>query len=312
MAGSSIKVLLSIINWENNKATNDCLQSIGNIPKSLQPDIVVIDNGSSETLEIRGEVKASLRSLEIVLNPSNEGFAGGHNHNIRKAHSEKYDYIFLLNNDSLVIDDKLFDKLMNALELNERALAAAPTVLKQTNPDVIWYGGGQLSLITSRVGHLRVGESTKNLPDTPQSVSFLTGCCIAINLKRASLEQLLLPEEYFVYWEDTEWCSRAVKSGFKLLWVPDAQLMHHVSDSLGIRSPHYIYYNIRNHLLFINRNIPRIYWPISLLRVLMIIVKYKLNILFRYDASRLSALKALWWGWADGLSSKKGKLRRSL
>lgn len=307
------KILVSIVNWNSTSATNKCLAGIAGIPKSEQPDLIVTDNNSTfDKLTVDPLTVKGLRSLEIIRNTKNLGFAGGHNPNIERAKLESYDYIFLLNPDTELIDSSLFKKLINSLESNPEALAAAPTIVKQSNPDVIWFGGGQLSLITSRVGHLRVGKSTINLPDKPQQVSFLTGCCVAINLKRASLEQLLLPEEYFVYWEDTEWCARALKSGFRLLWVPDALLLHHVSDSLGVRSPSYIYYNIRNHFLFIERNVPPAYWPLCFLRVSLITVRYKLNILIRYDKDKRGAFKALWYGWIDGLIRRKGKLRRSL
>jgi GT2 family glycosyltransferase len=307
------KVLVSIINWNNTQATNSCLESIARIPESKQPDIIVIDNHSTrDNLAIDPSVRTSLRSLKIVKNDENKGFGGGHNQNIRYAHEHGYDYIFLLNNDSEVIGTSLFDTLAEALANNTKALGANPTILSSAKPDIIWYGGGKLSLKSAYASHLRAGERYQDTAGQPQKVSLLTGGCLAISLKQAGLDTLLMPEEYFLYWEDTEWSARAVKAGFELLYVPQAKLLHYVSSSLGISSPTYVYYNIRNHFLFMRRNIAAIYWPLGFLRISFISLKYILNILFRYDRNRLAALGGLGHGWLDGLRGRSGKLTGSL
>lgn len=307
------KSLISIVNWNSGDALRECLKGIAKISKSEQPDVVVVDNHSTrEAFKIDSSVRESLHSLEVTKNSENLGFAAGHNPNIRKAKKEDYDYIFLLNPDTEIIDADLFQKLADALESNPKALGANPTILQSLNPSTIWYGGGKLSLKTSYASHLQVGKIDNESQEEPLQTGFLTGCCLAISLKRASLEQLLLSEGYFVYWEDTDWSARAIKAGFELLYVPQARLLHHVSDTLGIRSPTYIYYNIRNQFLFIRRNISAFYWPLSWLRVAYITLKYKGNILLKYDKYRFKTLAALGWAWVDGVMNKTGELRRSL
>jgi GT2 family glycosyltransferase len=307
------KVMVSIVNWNSTEAVNQCLAGIARLPVTKQPDVVVADNHSTnDRFQIKTDLKRSLRSLETITNSTNLGFAGGHNPNIRKAKAEDYDYIILLNPDTEIIDSDSFSQLIAAIEDNPRALAANPTILSSLDPDKIWYGGGKMSLKTGSATHLLIGESADKIPTAIQTVSLLTGGCLAINLKRAPLEVVLLPEVYFVYWEDNEWCARALKAGFDLLYVPQARLLHHVSSSLGISSPLYIYYVTRNHLLFIRRNVKLVYRPIAWLGVVVISAKYKFNILFRYKNRRLSAYKALWQGWLDGLAGKTGETRRQL
>jgi len=304
--------LVSIVNWNGTAATNACLAGIAKLPTESQPDVVVADNNSkTDRFKIEPGLRESLNSIEIVHNDRNLGFAGGHNPNIRRAKQEGYDYIFLLNPDTEIIDPKMFQELASALEANPGSLGANPIILRNLDPNIIWYGGGELSLKTSHASHLQVGQS-ETTPAGTQKVSFVTGCCLAISLKRAELSQLLLSEDYFVYWEDTDWSARATKAGFDLLYIPKAKLLHHVSDTLGVRSPIYIYYNIRNHFLFIRKNIRIIYWPLGWLQIAYITLKYKLNILVRYDRARLKALKGLWWGWMDGISNHRGQLRRKL
>ncbi len=306
-----MKSLVSIVNWNSSAATNVCLAGIAALPKAEQPDIVVVDNGSArDKLKIDPSLEKQLRSLAVIANKENLGFAGGHNPNIKKAVQGGYDYIILLNPDTEIIDSSLFKILVDTLEANPKALGANPTILQSVSPNIIWYAGGVLSLRTSRVSHVGVGD-IEDPHGKAKNVSFLTGCCLAISLKRASIEQLLLPEAYFLYWEDAEWSARAAKAGFDLLYVPRARLLHHVSDSLGVRSPAYVYYNIRNHFLFVRHNISPVFWLPCWLRIGVISLKYKAVIILRYRQGKLLALRAVWRAWRDGISGTTGPMKRS-
>jgi hypothetical protein len=77
-----------------------------------------------------------------------------------------------------------------------------------------------------------------------------------------------------------------------------------------VRSPLYIYYNVRNHLLFIRRNLRGWFWPLGWAGLSLITAKYKFNIFFRYKAGRWAALRALWAGWHDGFAGKTGQTRK--
>ena len=93
------KTLISIINWNNNLATNACLKSIALIPKNKQPDIYLADNHSEkEKLKIDNKLVDKLKSFTFIQNNSNLGYAGGHNQAIKYAQEQDYDYICLLNN----------------------------------------------------------------------------------------------------------------------------------------------------------------------------------------------------------------------
>ena len=305
-----MKVLISILNWNNSAATNRCLKGIADLPKDEQPDVSVIDNHSArQPLEIEPAVVDRLRSFKLFENEMNLGFGSGHNKAIQQASDQKYDYIVLLNNDSEIIDVKLFDKLVGAIEENPKALAANPMILSSTNPDTVWYGGGRLSLRTGYATHLNVGAKAGELPSDTQTVSLLTGGCLAINLKRTDLQTIMFPDDYFLYWEDTDWSARAAKAGFELLYVPRARLLHKVSSSLGVRSPAYIYYNIRNHFVFVRRNVPAAYWPLCWLGILYETLKYIFVILARYRKGRLGALGALGRAWLDGIRNVRGVSR---
>ncbi|NDC96142.1 glycosyltransferase, partial [bacterium] len=84
MAGS--KTLVSVINWNNTAATHSCLESIAHIAKADQPDVYLIDNNSQiEPFELSKDIVGKLKSVILVKNKSNDGFAGGHNKAISYA-----------------------------------------------------------------------------------------------------------------------------------------------------------------------------------------------------------------------------------
>lgn len=291
-----MKILVSIINWNGNVATNACLRSIGLLAPGKQPDVFLIDNASKQQpLSLDDDVVSSLRALNITKNPQNLGFAAAHNQSLSHALANDYDYAILLNNDTELIDMSLFDELTEALSEDTKALAAAPTILGQKEPPLTWYAGGKLSTILASTQHFGVGQPPSANSQT-LSVSFLTGCCLAIHVPRLREFNTLLPEQYFLYWEDADWCAQAHKAGYSLLYVPGTTILHAVSSSLGVRSPTYVYYNIRNNILFLRRHTPFIFKPLAYLRVLYVSAKYLVR-------GRLGAVVS---GWLDGVRGRGG------
>ena len=245
------KTLVSVINWNNNAATSACLTSIAKIPKADQPDVYLTDNNSkTQELAIDQQITETLRSIKIIFNTVNKGFAGGHNDAITYALQNNYEYICLLNNDAEVLDKLVFERLVDALQQNSLAVGAAPTILSRTDPPTIWFGGGTMNINKATTRHDSLDKIYRTDHDAKSvAVSFLTGCCLMINLQDKSLDAKLC-EDYFLYWEDADWCARMLKSDKQLLYVPSTYLLHYTSSSLGVRSPSYGYYNVRNRLLF--------------------------------------------------------------
>lgn len=295
------KVLLSVINWNNNAATNACLAGIAALPAARQPDVRLIDNDSRrEAFDPNKKILAKLRSVEVIRNAENLGFGGGHNQSLEYALSKNYDYAVILNNDVELIEPGVFDKLVAALQDNERAIASAPTILSDKK-GIVWYAGGDLNRRTSTTAHRRVRQ------DSPAPVSFLSGCCMVIDLAKLREAQTLLPEEFFMYWEDADWCAQVTKKGYELLYVPDATILHNVSSSLGQRSPAYAYYIIRNNILFIKRNTPVIWKPLGYFTVFLTAAKYEVHALRGGWKHFVAIEKALLSGWQDGLLKRTGR-----
>jgi GT2 family glycosyltransferase len=84
----------------------------------------------------------------------------------------------------------------------------------------------------------------------PRGVDFVTGCALLV--RRTVMEQVgLLDERFFAYYEETEWCVRARRAGFKIVHVPQAYIWHKISPPSQANSPLVRYYMTRNRLLFL-------------------------------------------------------------
>lgn len=263
------EITVSILNWNNNQATNRCLASIIACGLVDELSIILTDNNSTkEALIIDKKIKDSFgSSLVIEYNSQNRGFAGGHNNAIIAAKKLGHKYIVLLNNDTEILDSLLFSKLKDALIKSSDAIAAAPTILSSVDPNQIWYGGGKTHRIWSYTSHDFLNQSTEQLPENNKEVTFLTGCCMMLDLTKMPEDLLLWREDYFLYWEDALWCAMALRAGKKLLYVPKAQILHSVSGSLGQTSADYLYYNLRNNLLYIFDQSPVFAKPLGIIRV---------------------------------------------
>ncbi|NLE45715.1 MAG: glycosyltransferase family 2 protein, partial [Chloroflexi bacterium] len=160
------------------------------------------------------------------------------------------DYALLLNNDT-VVDPAFVRILVDAAEASPTVGIAGPTVYYHEQPDVIWSVSG---VIDWHRGSTRMeGLDEQDVGQfglTPREVDFVAGCAMLVN--RAVLEQAgMLDERFFVYYEDTEWCVRAARTGFRVVHVPLAHIWHKISPKAQADSPLIHYYMTRNRLLFL-------------------------------------------------------------
>ena len=193
----------------------------------------------------------SREKVVIIRNDKNYGFAGGNNIGIRYAlKSQDPEYILLLNNDTVVKSD-LLNKLVNAIDGDERIGFAGPIVYKYDSngrTDLISVAG--VNLIMSRGSYRRIGseEVDRGQYHSTATVDSLEGSCLLI--RRTALEQIgLLDESYFLYWEETDLCRRGFEAGFGCIVVPTTGIWHKVSTS----KPRAMvtYYKTRNRLWFV-------------------------------------------------------------
>jgi len=301
----SPKVFIIILNWNNWSDTLECLESLKN---NDYPNyqVVIIDNGSDQ------RPNASEAGVKIIYNQENLGFAGGNNVGIKYALEQGADYVLLLNNDTVVSQDFLF-KLVKAGESNKRFGLLGPKIFFYSSarqPDgekeKIWFAGGQVNWLFNKGKMRGWGEKDKGQCDQPaiQETEYITGCCLLI--KKEVIEKIgLIPEEYFLYYEDTDWSLAAQKAGFKCIFVPAARIWHKGSKSSVEGSPSYIYYHVRNGLILARRYAPWYIKPLVHLDACWRIKKQLVKLLF-FPKRRLWA-KYILLGIKDFYSGKRGK-----
>jgi len=221
-------VYIIILNWNGKTDTIECLHSLQTISYPNYK-IIIVDNASGD-----GSVQA-LRSefptLEIIENQKNLRFAGGNNIGLRYALEKNAEYVLLLNNDTIVEKNFLFE-LVHCAENDERVGIAGAKIYYYTEKNKIWYAGGKIAWNIGWISHRGIRETDFNQYYQEEETDYVTGCCML--LRRNLIEEIgLLDEAYFIYGEDADWCMRAKNNGYKLMYVPTAKLYHKVSISSG-------------------------------------------------------------------------------
>jgi len=113
-----------------------------------------------------------------------------------------------------------------------------------------------------------------------------------------------MSEEYFLYYEDTDWCFRTRKAGFEIVFVPVAKIWHKISRSSLVGSSSYIYYHVRNGLIFANKYAPWYIKPLVHLDVVWRVFKQIFKI---FISSKRSWVKPILLGIKDFYLGRKGK-----
>lgn len=185
-----------------------------------------------------------------IRSPENLGFAGGNNLGIRAATG---DCLLLLNNDTEVADDTLHH-LCDTLDADPAIGAVCPKIRFWESPQAIQFAGyTPLTRITLRNALIGFGEPDNGRFDTPHDTPYAHGA--AMMVRREAVERAgMMPEEYFLYYEELDWSVRIREAGYRIAYDPRATVFHKESATTGRQSPLRSYYLTRNRLLFARRN----------------------------------------------------------
>ncbi|MGD0354793.1 MAG: glycosyltransferase family 2 protein [Dehalococcoidia bacterium] len=217
------KVSIIILNWNQLKETIECLDTL---KKIIYPnyEVILVDNGSeghdADILQARYG-----KELTIIRNNKNYGFTGNNNIGIRyEITNANPDYILLLNNDTMVDPDFLTELIKVAEEAPLVGIVGSKTYL-YNDPgrfQAVWY---KLDMYRGCGYAIGGGEIDRGQYDSVRSVDAVQGSCFLI--KRTVIDRIgLLAESYFMYAEEYEYCIRARKAGYKILYAPMAKIWH--------------------------------------------------------------------------------------
>lgn len=247
---------LSIITVNYNGVKDTCAL-IGTIPFNDNMEVIVVDNGSKE--DEAALIKQQYPHVRVIRSEENLGFAGGNNLGIRAASGK---YLYLINNDTLlysgvrseVSGEEFFQPLINRLESDKRIGIACPMIRFVWKPQPIQFAGyTPLSTITLRNHAIGFGEEDQGQYNRARRTPYAHGA--AMMIKREALECVgLMPECYFLYYEELDWSMMFTRAGYQIWYEPNCTIFHKESCSTGADSPLRTYYITRNRFLYAKRN----------------------------------------------------------
>ncbi len=240
------KVSIIVLNWNGLEDTIECLNSLAKL-KYTNYEIIVVDNGSqgSDVEILRRDYGDS---IHLISNDKNYGFADGNNVGMRYALEKGTEYVLLLNNDTIV-DPGFLYHLVQAADSDSRIGIAGPKMYYMEPPDVLWHAGGRVNWYLE---HWSRGAKKKDRGQFEKvaDVDFVAGACMLI--RRETINKIgLLPTDYFLQWEDIDYCTNALRHGFRCVYIPQAKIWHKVSASYrrGNKSYPQVVYGIRGRFV---------------------------------------------------------------
>jgi len=286
-------VYVILLNWNSWKDSIECIESCRNLSYS-HFRILLVDNGSIDGSE--AILRERFPEMEFLQTGANLGFAGGNNVGIRYALEQGADYVWLLNNDTVVEPNSL-SALVQTAQTDKTVGMVGSKIVYYDNPRMLWYAGAVLdSEAPYKMHHRGLRDEDSGQYNQLEETGFVTGCSLLA--KRKMITEIgLMWEDFFLYFEDSDWNVRAKNAGWKLLYCPNSLIYHKVSLSMGgAESPLMRYYFSRNFLYFVKRNFPEKF-SISLLYDCF---EYVLvNIKKRKFASAANALKGIFHFFKD-------------
>lgn len=245
-------ISLITVNFNEMDLTVELIKSIGDYdPSSLE--IIVVDNGSK--IDETHKLNVFRPEIKIIKSDQNLGFAGGNNLGIKQS---KGDYLFFINNDTIFKEktETIF-RLRDVLQNNPNAGVVSPLIYYYEQPETLQYAGYTAhNPITGRnkTTHFRQKLSVSN---KTVLTAFPHGA--AMMLKKRIIDEVgLMPENYFLYFEELDWAFQIKNKGHQILVDHKSRIFHKESMATGKISGLKTYFLTRNRILFMRRNYNRI------------------------------------------------------
>jgi len=241
-------VISVIVNWNGKEDLRECLDSLAHV--EYEPfSILVVDNGSSDGSVVF--VSTHYPSVDIISLPHNHGYAFGLNKGVLMALEKKPDYIFILNNDT-VIEPLAISRLIDVMESEKTVGIAAPKVLCYDQPTKV-YSLGTRSYrwlpLPVNFGYKKHDRLSYN---RIMEFDYVTGCAMMVR-SEIFHEVGLFDTSYYMYYEDADFCRRVRERGYRIVCVGDAVVYHKGARSTGRNKSLFTRIRARNRIWFYRR-----------------------------------------------------------
>lgn len=253
-----MKTAAVIVDWRLPLDTIRALHSVASMDPA--PDVLIcVENGSTPDQVNLVRERAPAGTV-ILTSAQNLGFTGGVNLGMDAALQAGADWTLLLNNDAVVAPSCL----RRAVELaarNKSVAVVGPAIAYLADPERLWFGGGYISEWFAFTRHVGLNRPVSQVPRT-STTGYISGCCALVS-SRAWRSIGPFREDFFAYYEDVEWCSRARDNGWRCLFLGEVLCWHAVGASIGRRNSNGLtegmaYYLARNPLRFAIETRPRL------------------------------------------------------
>jgi GT2 family glycosyltransferase len=313
-------VAVVLLNWNGWKDTCACIDSL--LAQHYDNySIVVVDNQSADDSEERIQrhiqaVQSTPDNVPVGLHKQilyiqageNGGFAKGNNKGIQAALNYGADMVWVLNNDTEV-DGEALAKAVTCLQADSKTGMCGSVLVYFDDRSRIQAVGGVEFFIRRARGE-QIGEGLNptsadlNAVASQHELTYIAGAALLVKAELLC-DVGLMSEDYFLYFEEIDWCSRAVSKGWKLVTATDSFVFHKEGASIGTasrtrRSPLSQYYLSRNLIHFYRRFHPMLA-PVAMTRVLRDAVLLTVS-------KETTLGKVTWRAFRDGLTGLKGKV----
>lgn len=239
-------ISIIIVNWNAGKYLNDCIISLKN-QTYKNYEIILVDNASSDnSIEF---VKKHFSDICIIENKENLGFAEGNNVGIRNSKGE----IIALFNPDAVADKNWLSNLIPILYSSDKIAASSGKMYYLGDK----YGKDKIFCTWPKIDAITAMPFNYNDDEPFSKVDYLSGAAMVV--KRDVVDKIgLLDKDYFLYFEETDWCARMIRAGYDLVYTPNALVWHAVSVTIS-ESDKKIYYMERSRIRFAIKNFDHSY-----------------------------------------------------
>ncbi len=238
-----MRLLVVILNYRTPGLVIDCLYSLENQIQSGCDRVIVVDNASGDGSVTKIEQAIAdnnwLPWVEVLASPINGGFSAGNNLGMQ-AHSAA---AYLLLNSDTIVRPRAISKLLRAMEENPQAGIISPRLewpdetpqiscFRDRSPWSELINGAQTGPITKLLERYDVPLPVSETPVEAEWTSF---ACVLI--RREVVEKVgWMDEGYFMYFDDIDYCRRARKSGWRILYWPEARVVHLRGGSSSVKT----------------------------------------------------------------------------
>ncbi|MDV4150390.1 glycosyltransferase family 2 protein [Clostridium sp. AL.422] len=245
------KVIILILNYNGYLDTIECVDSLLNISYE-NFEIIIVDNKSTDDSIINFKKKCWCDNVRILELDKNYGYAAGNNIGIKNALDNGAEYVCIMNND-VVVDKGFLDILVDEYEKDDNISIIGPAICEYYDKEYIQSTGANIIIKKGQVPPINTGVKLKNINRENIKCDYVGGACMLFSGDTIN-SYGYMPENYFLFFEETEWCYKIKKAGRDIVCSTKSVIYHKGSNSINKIGGLSKYFMERNLVIFVKRN----------------------------------------------------------